>query len=297
LIDISLQLSNIFKTQAALQVLARGGLPKTAEAVRKATDYAANAWIDEAGNTFQYATGAYTSAIRTDYPLDTEGLFGKVRNRLPYAKYLEEGTGPFDLKKILETSHQVRVVKNRKSKNYGKRYLVIPFRHGTPKMSKGEAGKGRNRATMPSMPLSVYTKAKKLDISRRIGIYYEASEQYKRLGPGERVTMKKFGDPFSRARRYFGSVPQAERQIYKWGERLKNLGEGFERYEGMYRFPIPRGSMYITFRVMMEGAAGWMHPGIPRLEICKKTADRIRPEIEQMIKSGFSEDIKAALEK
>lgn len=247
-------------------------LPNVAKSVGEAAIAVQQRWRSIAAGSFHRSTGTYLRGIDEGYryPYSNDPYRAAVINTVKHARYIEDGTSPHDLKSALHTSHQVRVSKD------GKRYLIIPFRHGTPRMGAGEAGAGSQRAMLQSMPVSVYKQAKELAVSRRLKGYAEPSV----LAGGKK----------------------AYRGIYQWGERLKGMGNIDKRanwksspYEGMVRIPreepMASGGIYMTFRVMHEDSSGWMHPGTPPMKLAEKTATEMKPVVMAMIKNGFEADL------
>lgn len=249
-----------------LEMLRQETLPNTARSVQAAMGMIQQAWVDKTKTVFDRPTGTYAQAIQEGlfYPYNGNPLAGTVINNSPHASYIEDGTPPHDLKKALHTSQKVKISKK------GKRYLIIPFRHGTPSRGSHEGGLGMKRATMQTMPKSVYAQAKNLAVSQRI-----------RQGSGYR---------------------------YTWGERLTNTqvkaaGADIKLkpehktnpYEGMVKFgrhPTAGGSQYMTFRVMHEDSTGWYHPGTTPLKLADKTAKEMDVPVTRMIDNGLQQDIR-----
>ena len=96
--------------------------------VQAAGDYFVQKWIDTAQTKFKHSQGGYARGIveGVNYPYNNNELEYNITHTSKIAVYLEKGTEPYDLKKMLYTSAKVRVSKD------GKRYLIIPFRHGVP---------------------------------------------------------------------------------------------------------------------------------------------------------------------
>ncbi len=178
-------------------------------------------------------------------------------SNLAYAEAIETGSPARDLKKMLDSSLKVRRTKD------GKRYLIIPFRWGTP----GTTGFGSN-----VMPQAVHNfwKPQSVPRSRVISLGTRPS------GTGA----------FDIKTRQPVLVPQRN---YEWGARLtqKHLGaigiggQAAKRMAGMVNFRNPGGSggaahsSYLTFRVMMEGSPGWQAPAIPGKYPAKTVAGQV----------------------
>jgi len=262
MLDIQVKLSdNFLATKEALLLLGEKGLPNTEKAVKSSLVFVQEEWRKQANSIFKHRTGNYNSTIKIEYPTDTEKLQGKVITTLPYAHVLENGMTSEERMRILQTSHQVRINKK------GGKYLIIPFRHGSP-----------GSTTLPPMPKTVYAQAKELTQSKRTGTYYELSQQ---LGQPE----KGINPNEPRARSAEG-VPMAQRFSYQWGERLTGVGGV---WEGMYKFGVSHHTQYITFRVMSEHGKPWQ--GIPAFKVCEKTVRFVKSQVIGIVKTGFRQDM------
>ena len=252
----------------------RLALPHLARAVQTVAQAAHARWQSYAqgqplpgGSTITPRSGAYLKSIQLRQIDDTHWeLFSDA----PYASAIERGTGPYDLKQILQTSARVRRTKA------GKRYLIIPFRHGTGTGSGKGIGFGRQ-----VMPPEVYAVAKHLMPSRVTGMGQRESGNY----PGR-------------------MIPQAR---YKWGGRLTRqdiarAAPGLpaklaKRFEGMVRFDNPGGrhSSYLTFRVMSENSSGWIRPAQPGKYPAKHAVDTYRAVAEKAFAAALQQDVNALL--
>ncbi len=263
----------------ALQALGANRLPATAQAVETSTKAVQQRWIDNTEGAFKYPTGSYLAGIQDglEYPYERDIYKGAVINTVPYAQWIEHGTPAHDMKRMLFTSTKVRISAK------GKRYLIIPFRHGTPSAGSHEGGIGESRATLRTMPKAVYAMAKNLGRSRMAGAYY-------------------VNNPAA------GNTPVI-RYSYQWSNKLTQgdlnvagLGNVNRRphwksspYAGMVRFPRHEAtgqSQYMTFRVMHEDSTGWIHPGTPPKNLAKKTADEMAPVVVRIIEKGFDTDMR-----
>ncbi len=263
----------------ALQALGANRLPATAMAVMQATQLAQQRWIDNSTGAFKRSTGDYLQGILDglEYPYDDDVYKGAVVNASRHAKWIEEGTSAWDMKKMLFTSAQVRISAK------GKRYLIIPFRHGTPSAGSQEGGRGINRATLSTMPQSVY-------------------KMVRAMAPSRQLTGMKVPNPAAGGR-------AAIRYTYHWGGKLKAsdlAAAGVDQtnrrphwksspYTGMVRFPRESSTgqhTYLTFRVMHEDSKGWLHPGTPPKWLAKKTATEIEAAVVRLIEIGFDTDMR-----
>lgn len=191
----------------------------------------------------------------------------------PYAAAIEYGTGPRDLKRILDSSFKVRVSAK------GKRYLVIPFRWGTGTGSGGGVTFGRR-----VMPAEIHDEAKDLDPSRIVG-------------HGRRLSGTGAWSVKTRA-------PMTVRQrAYQWGGRLPaglapklKPSHVTDPFAGMVKFqhPTRRGSRdthYMTFRTMVEGGQGWILPAQPGKFPARAVADELNRIAPRVLQRALSEDL------
>lgn len=230
------------------------------------------------GRTIRAWTGTYFESIRIE-PADTPpGVFAHyvIGSDDPKAHWLEYGTDAWDMKKMLQTSHQVRQTAE------GKRYLIIPFRWGTPETLVVGAFAGRE------MPAPVYSWWLQRDprplISEVTGTYTEPS----------------IIDPDFDATRY----------TYNWGDRLtpadlEDLGIDPDSAPGkhmagmvrMRNFPDEpsRGfaTQYLTFRTMTEDSPGWQHPGMEGYEVAKSVYDWVMQASDDILRSAMDADVTA----
>ncbi len=215
-------------------------------------------------------SGAYLKSIK----LAQTGNFSyEVFSDSPYAAAIERGTGPRDLKRMLDSSLKVRTTKD------GRRYLIIPFRWGTGTGSGGGISFGKQ-----VMPASVYALAKGLSPSRI-------------TGQGMRPSGTGASDIKTR-----GPLMVPSRQ-YHWGGRLTRQaldGAGVspvhaQRMAGMVKMQSsPRHTSYMTFRVMIEGGKGWMVPAQAGKWPARTVADEIERRAPAILQAALAAD-KAAV--
>lgn len=259
----------------ALETFGVRKLPNTSRAVHQSTVMVQQRWIDNAMGAFHRPTGKYLLGIEEglSYPFNNDEYRGAVINDSPHARFVEDGTNRHDMKSALWTSNKVRISKK------GKRYLIIPFRHGTPSSGSHEGGKGAARATLQTMPKSVYEMAKTLSISRQTGA------SVKRNNPTGRPVI---------------------RHGYQWGDRLKaqdlniaGLGGLNKRtnwksspYAGMVKMNDKGQTTYMTFRIMHEDSKGWIHPGTPPNKIVERTWNEMQPVVQAAIGNAAEKDFR-----
>lgn len=258
----------------------RKDLPNLAQAIQAITAAARAQWMAYAGGaplpdgtTIGTRSGRYLKSIQQR---DLGDFETEVFSDSPYAKGIEDGIPARDLKKMLDTSMKVRVSKD------GKRYLIIPFRWGTP----GAVGMGRN-----VMPEAVHAMAMTMTPSRV-------------TAQGDRVSGTGAWDVKTRA------PFKVAQRAYLWGDRLKKeqlaeagvFGQAARRMAGMVRFQNAAGgkggakhTQYLTFRVMSENSRGWLVPAIPGRHPARAVADQFRPIAEQAFQRALAADVRAIL--
>lgn len=253
--------------------------PHLAHAVGRITEAAQKQWQAYAhgallpdGKSIANRTGEYARSILVR---ETGDFSAEVYSDLAYARAIEEGTPAYDLKRMLNTSLKVRVSKK------GRRYLIIPFRWGTP-----GSVMGRN------MSEAAYEWWSGKSSSAITGKYRRLSG----TGVFDLRTRKRVTVPGWR---------------YKWGDRLgygdlQQMGHApddkiAKRMAGMVNFRKPRSaggsahSQFLTFRVMAEGAPGWVRPAQAGRWPARTTAEQVQPEAEEAFKAAAEADVKTYL--
>jgi hypothetical protein len=215
------------------------------------------------GKRLKNRTGEYLRSI----DLVQKGTFSWVcQSTLPYAKMIEEGAPAFDMHRYLQTSAKVRISQK------GRRYLIIPFRHGTPgtvgfsSVMSPEVYK-MARALAPSRITSV------LRLPNQIGLY-EISTRQPLLIP---------------------------RNTYHWGNRLpaglgpkKHAHHKTDLYAGLVRMKTEGGgTQYMTFRVMSEGSGGWIQPAKAGQYPNKQIANQLEAPFKQAVQAAAVADYRA----
>lgn len=251
-------------------------LPNVAAAVARLAEKGQEMWQAYAGGAplpdgkrVQSRSGAYLRSIQVR---QLGELSYEVYSELPYAEAIEKGSPARDLKRMLDTSAKVRMSKA------GKRYLIIPFRHGTP----GSTGFGSN-----VMPEAVHEIARALSPSVVTGM-------------GRRTSGHGAYDIVTRS-----PMTVAQRK-YKWGDRLTAAAIGAagvhgtpqRRMAGMVKMQghAESGSkhtQYLTFRVMVEGSPGWLAPAREGLWPARTVARKLTPAAETVIQAAVKADIES----
>ena len=238
----------------------------------QANVYQAKLWSGEKdayAKTIKWSmTGDFTALVESDYR---------------YAQEIESGRPARDLKKMLGTSVKVRRTED------GRRFLVIPMRHNVSKLE--DAG--------------VYGMASELNASTILGQGERPSGEVTHLSPTSGMSPSKSQTPFL-------SNPKTKQALmvpknnYAWGDRLNKtamkeagISPAARKWAaGMHRFDTStpggaKSSAFLTFRIMIEGSAGWVIPPQPGLFLAKKTVDAIQPKAN----AAFAEAIKRTLAK
>lgn len=261
------------------------GFANLSYAVQRVATAAHAQWVSYAkgeplpnGQVIKARTGAYASSIQLR---QTGDFSAQVYTNLPYAKSVEEGSPARDLKDMLGRSLKARRVEDRHSPNYGKRYLIIPFRWST----QGGGAIGGN-----VMPAAVQN-------------WWKGKRFSSVAGWTERKSGTGAWDPTTRAPLM---VPQRK---YDWGGRLGKqdlqdlgvTGKAARNASGMVRFRDPQGGkggkhgQYMTFRVMMEGSSGWNVPAQPGKYPARAVEQQFRKIAEQAFTRAVAADIAAAM--
>lgn len=216
-------------------------------------------------------TGDFSAYVEADYK---------------YAQEIETGRPARDLKRMLDTSQKVRRTKD------GRRFLIIPFRHGTP---------GAKNA----MPGPVYGLASAMAPSKVVATGQRPSGQVTHLSAKTGMSVAQKQTPYL-SNTSSKSANMVSSRAYAWGDRLtrgqlKDAGMDAamrRRYAGMVKMDTStpgggKSSAFMTFRVMMEGSQGWIIPAKSGLFLAKKTADTMGPKAQ----SAFAEAIARQLAK
>lgn len=246
--------------------------PHLAYAVRRIAEQGQSMWQAYAsgaplpnGKTINSRSGAYMRSIM----LRTLGTFAEeIYSDLPYAIVLERGAPAIDMKKILNSSLKVRISKK------GKRYLIIPFRHGTP----GAVG---FTSVMTQEIVDIWKGLKSSSVT---GMRSRAS------GTGAYDIRTR--NPYL-----------VDQRMYRWGDRVTEdqlraagaRGRQIKRMTGMVHMQNQSGGskhgQYLTFRVMLEGSPGWIRPAMAGYWPAKTTATFLKPVAEKAFNEAVKRDV------
>ena len=223
------------------------------------------------GRTMHRWTTKYLDSIKIDVDANPEGgglIAYVISSDDPKAYWLEVGTDPWDMRKILQTSHKVRQTAE------GTRYLVIPFRWGTPGTKVVGAYAGRE------MKMPVYQfMLNRVPESFITGTYQEPSL----IDPNVSVDRRRYD--------WGGSL--TPRDLHELGID-PNTAPG-RHMVGMYRMNDPEGghAQHVTFRTISERspAGTWMHPGTEGKYPAKATAEWAEREMDSLMRLAMEADI------
>lgn len=268
-LTLGADLPNLDGVLQALQRAKNGhNLPYTREAVRSVTtdlvqrtwiEYASGAPVTYSGGTFQVhsISGEYVRSLQEGLRFP-EDLTGEVFSTSPYAAVIETGQPARDMKPALLASPKAKTGKD------GKKYITIPFRHGTP----GAVG-------MQSMPKNVYNQAKNLGYSRKNNMLVSlfTGRKYKWGG--------RLADSAQGQRSHSGNHPGAR---YTWKSGM---------YSGMVKMGKGGHSQYMTFRRVSENSdpRAFMFPGVKPRPIRQAVIENTRDEAIELIRRGFEMDL------
>jgi hypothetical protein len=55
------------------------------------------------------------------------------------------------------------------------------------------------------------------------------------------------------------------------------------------------GSGYVSFRIVTKDSPGWFYPHVPAVPVFVKLVERIRPQIDDILRKGYLQDIEAGI--
>lgn len=269
-------------------VITQSEFPNLSYAVQKMASHGQNIWQGYAsgkplpnGKVVHARSGRYMRSIQVRR---TGDFSSEVYTDLSYARDIEQGTPARDLKRMLDTSMKVRMSKK------GKRYLIIPFRHGAPTNTVGSDGK--TATGMNAMPESIFDSWKGMKKSRVVSV-------------GRRASGNGAFDP--RTRKAF----MVSKREYKWGDRMTEdqlriqgvSGRMLKHMKGMVHMQNRRGlgqkgalhGQYLTFRVMSEDSPGWLVKARDGAWPAKNTSEQLRPMAGKAFAAAIEKDIRRLL--
>lgn len=251
-----------------IRVINGATFPLAAQAVRAIANQAQFRWKDSVNraNIWSGEKTPYIQSIKIRY---LDDLHAEVFSDYKYAQEIEEGRPPRDLKMMLDTSPKVRRTKE------GKRFLVIPMRTNTP----------GNTALAPAMPTSVYELAKEMIPSEVMGQGERPAGELTNLSPTGGMSASSAQTPFmSNAKTK--SAFMVVKNNYAWGGRMSRGAmaaagiskQDQKRFAGMVRMKESTGgSVFLNFRIMMDGQAGWVTKPKPGLHLVANVVEQLQP--------------------
>lgn len=261
---------------SSLELISYKAMPSTYRAFKMASSlvmytwksYAMGAPIPGGGKRLKKPTGAYAKSIkvRTLTPFNRE-----VYSDSPVAKYLEDGTKEYDMKKTHPFGKRGRVVKKtRKDKNgkviskEGDAYIIIPFRHGTP-----------GSLSYVNIPERIFQQIRQAIKNDEIML--------SSIKKGARIKKPNYkGELIPRAR-------------YSWGTRI--YGTGMPNLEGMTIMDNSTKkysrSSYLTFRIISVNspASKWIQKARAAHHITKYVVQNTNEIVKEMIEAGLKKDL------
>lgn len=249
---------------AAIRDAALAALPEIAEAVRGEIVALAQRSLTSTGA--EYVQNVHLIQIPLNAgTLSGEATFATIVLTGWLANAVEHGWAGGDMKPGLLEGRNARVGKD------GKRYNVVPFRHGTPGSS------GRSFPAMGS-------------VHRSHGMSKGDAEQ---LGKRIHKAAKGLAPTTSHPDTGTSWGGQLEEGL---APKLTNRSSGYQHktdiFAGMVRkektYAGATQSSYLTFRAVSDNSdsAAWMHPGIIRHDFFGKAAKRI-PQLAALIFDGI----------
>ncbi|KKL91064.1 hypothetical protein LCGC14_1898430 [marine sediment metagenome] len=246
----------------SLEFMSSKMMPHTYQAFKRAVALVQYTWKCYAagadmggGMKLKRPTGAYARSIKTRFyaPFNYE-----VFSDSKVAKFLEEGTKEFDMKKTHPFGKRSRVTKK------GQGYLIIPFRHGAP-----------GSVYYPPLPEQVYKQIKA--IAKQADFKLASRAQGKKYSPNYKGEM----------------IPRAR---YKRGTPITGLGD--ENLEGLMvvnigATPKEKRSAAVTFRVISENSPAfkWIRPAMPGMHITKHVVENTQDAVKDLIETGLKKDM------
>ena len=249
------------------------GYRETKKQMRYALEYIRQVWLAQVSGaaalegTRPLRSRKYAdSLIRAEAIKIPDGhpLSGAVVSTFPYARDIELGYPPFDMKKGILSGPKSRQGKNG-------RYAIIPFRWGTP-------GYGASEEINDKMDGPLY------DVAKRLRGVYESRLNADGGPPGE-VSESQLVD-VDKQHATGWAVPRVSHSGY---EHIRPVAAGI-RKEG-----APRHRQYRSYRTVSENSdpKSWIHPGAQPNPIMAAVIRETEETVNAMLVKGIQDDIDA----
>ena len=263
--DIRVDLS---ATQKAANILGRGfsvhALTETMEAVETGAQAIQSEWmkyisgapVSYSGGDFTInrVSGHYASAVMGGlrYPYNGNPLSGGVViEDVSYAKHLERGFGPYDMKPGMLGSPKVKFTKTDDPGDTSQPYIDVPFEHA-------EAG----------VPRPIKTEVKKQ--GRSLGVVrLGAGLGEGQVGLRSKISPEKLGlEPYT-----------WRKGIYAGLVRRQSGPESRGKYMTFRRIS------------QSSDPSSWVHPGIKPRPVTRAIVENIGPKLRLMVSLAFEKDV------
>jgi len=259
---------------ASLEMMSTKVMPRTFKAFKMATavmqytwkSYAMGAPVPGGSGRIKRPTGAFAKSIKIRM---LAPFHHEVYSDDPKAKFLEDGSKEYDMKKTHPYGKRSRVVKKTRKKkgsivaNEGDPYLIIPFRHGVP-------------GSISYSPIPQ--------------LLYKAIRQ---MIKNDDMKLSSIAKGKKQSPNYEGEL--IPRRKYNWGSRL--MGSSLDKLEGMVAMDVSTKKSvrteYVTFRIISVNSPAhkWIQKARPGLHLTKHVVNNTKEIVEDNIGSGLKEDL------
>lgn len=247
----------------SLELISYKAMPATYRAFKMASSLIMYTWktyamggpIPGGGKRLKNPTGGYAKSIkiRTLTPFMKE-----IYSDSPVAKFIEDGTKEYDMKKTHPFGPRGRVNKD------GDAYIIIPFRHGTPKS-----------LSYSKLPEQLYNQIRQAIKNDEITLS-SIKKGRRNKSPNAKEEL----------------IPRAK---YNWGTRI--TGTGIPELEGMVVMDTSTSkstrSSYMTFRVISVNSPAnkWIQRARNGHNLTKYVAQNTNEIVKEMIQAGLKKDL------
>lgn len=247
-----------------------------------------DAWVRKSNQVLEHSTGSYAKSIKIE-ELSNNSI--RVYSDHPAAYFIEHGTDQFDMKKALQTSSRVRIVK--KGKHAGMKYLIIPNIFGTPG-AKTFSNTLTNKEYTEAQDLSQSRiKGNLIDINVNYGNVREV--RYEKISGSNKLNkIESF-----KTGQYEGQSPTIKRNRYDWGgsmEITRSIDKKVSKQK-LYRFNQNseniKHSQYMSFLIMGEWQNNkWINKGIKPKKIRDQVYIETQVAVKDAVERAITEDLR-----